>query len=147
MASIYKRKQDLKKKRAPWYIGYTSEIGKRCTVKGFSDKGESERLAAKLEHEVMLRKRGLIDPEQERLAERRKTPLAQHLAAFEKSLAKNTPKHVKLTMARVRRVVDGVGANTVADLSPEAVEEFLREVVAKEKIGNRTYNHYVQATE
>ncbi len=147
MASIYKRKQNSKDKRAPWYIGYTNETGKRCTVKGFSDKGETERLAAKLEHEVMLRKRGLIDPEQERLAERRKTPLAQHLAAFEKSLAKNTPKHVKLTMARVRRVIAGIEATTVGDISAEAVEEFLQKVAAEEKIGNRTYNHYVQATE
>ncbi len=147
MASIYKRKQDQKKKRSPWYIGYTDENGKRCTAKGFSDKGESERLAAKLEHEVMLRKRGLIDPEQVRLAERRKTPLTQHLAAFEKSLGKNTPKHVKLTMARVRRVIEGISAATVGDISAEAVEEFLQDVVTKENIGNRTYNHYVQATE
>lgn len=145
MASIYKRKQDQKKKRSPWYIGYTDETGKRRTAKGFSDKGETERLAGKIEHDVMLRRRGLIDPEQERLAEKRKTPLSQHLAAFEKSLGKNTDKHVKLTMGRVRRIIDGLGFDSAADLSAEAVECFLQELAEQEDLGNRTYNHYVQA--
>lgn len=145
MASIYKRKQDQKKKRAPWYIGYTDENGRRRTAKGFSDRAETERLAGKLEHEVMLRKRGLIDPELESLAAKRKKPIADHLKAFEKSLGNNTGKHVKLVMSRVRRVLDGVSAKTVGDLSVEAVEEFLTDLAEKEDLGNRTYNHYVQA--
>jgi len=124
MAAIYKRAQDKGKKRACWYIGYTDHAGKRCTCKGFTDKGESERLAAKLEHEVMLRKRGLIDPEQESAAERRRTPLKEHLIAFEKSLGKNTEKHVKLTMSRIRRIIDGCEMETIADISIESVEQF-----------------------
>jgi hypothetical protein len=50
MAAIYKRAQDKGKKRASWYIGYSDHNGKRVTRKGFTDKGETERLAAKLEH-------------------------------------------------------------------------------------------------
>jgi len=60
MASIYKRKQDKSNKRTCWYIGYTDHNGKRKTSKGFSDKKETERLAAKLEHDVMLRKKALL---------------------------------------------------------------------------------------
>jgi site-specific recombinase XerD len=145
MASIYKRKQDMRKKRAPWYIGYATETGKRRTVKGFTDKGETEQLAARLEHEVMLRRRGLIDPEQEALAAKRKTLLSDHVVAFKRSLGSNTEKHVKLTMGRVNRIIDGLEAKTIKDLSSEAVELFLQELAEEEKLGNRTYNHYVQA--
>jgi integrase/recombinase XerD len=145
MASIYKRKQDKGRKRTCWFIGYTDHTGKRITVKGFTDKGETERLAAKLEHEVMLRKRGLIDPEQESAAQRRRTPLKEHLKAFQKSLAKNTPKHVKLMMARIQRIVDGCELETIGDIRIEAVEQFLIELAEEEDLGHRTYNHYVQA--
>ncbi len=145
MATIYKRDQDRGKRRACWYIGYTDHTGKRRTCKGFTDKGETEKLAAKLEHEVMLRKRGLIDPEQENAAERRRAPLSAHLKSFEKSLGKNTEKHVKLTMSRVRRVVEGCGMETIVDIEIEAVEEFLVDLCEREDLGHRTYNHYVQA--
>lgn len=145
MASIYKRKQDQNKKRAPWYVGYTDENGKRRTAKGFADRGETERLAGKLEHEVMLRKRGLIDPELESLAAKRKTPITEHMNSFEKSLSGNTPKHIGLTMSRVRRVIVGIEAKTISDLSVETVEEFLTKTAAADDLGNRTYNHYVQA--
>ncbi len=145
MAAIYKRAQDTGRKRACWYIGYTDHTGKRRTRKGFTDKGETERLAAKLEHEVMLRKRGLIDPEQERNAEKRRIPLKEHLDAFEKSLTKNTSKHVKLTMSRIRRIVDGCEFTVLADITIESVEQFLVDLCEEEDLGHRTYNHYVQA--
>jgi integrase len=145
VASIYKRSGDSKNKHLAWLIGFSDENGVRRTVKGFTDKGHTERLAAKLEHEVMLRRRGLIDPEMESFAAKRRRPLSEHLKAFEKSLGTNTGKHVKLVMSRVRRVVEGIAADTLGDLTTERVEEFLRELAGKERLGNRTYNHYVQA--
>jgi integrase len=146
MASIYQPKSKQKPgSRGVWFIGYTDATGKRRTMKGFTDKGETQRLASKLEHEVMLRKRGLIDPDMESLAEKRKKLLADQLKVFEKSLGNNTSKHVKLTMSRVRRVIDGIQAKTVGDLSVEAVEDFLAGMAEKDDVGNRTYNHYVQA--
>jgi site-specific recombinase XerD len=147
MASIYKRIRLVKGKRAAWLIDYTEENGKRRTLKGFTDKGQTERLAAKLEHEVMLRRRGLIDPEMESFAAKRRRPLEEHLKAFEKCLGTNTPKHVKLMMARVRRVTQGIGAKTLGDLSVEKVEDFLLEMARDYDLGNRTYNHYVQASD
>ena len=59
MASIYKRRQDKSKRRAPWYIGYTDPNGKRKTIKGFNDKGATEQLAALLEEEARQIKAGL----------------------------------------------------------------------------------------
>ena len=145
MASIYKRTQGKTKKRSVWYIGWTNHQGKRQTAKGFTDRGQTEQLAAKLENEAMLRKRGLIDPELEKVAERRKAPLKQHLETFKRSLLKNSPKHVSMMMSRVRKIVDGCEFKTVAEINTEAVEGFLQDFAVEEDIGNRTYNHYVQA--
>jgi hypothetical protein len=52
-------------------------------------QGPDEQLAAKLESDARLRKMGLIDPEQERLAEHRHTDLEELLPKFEVSLEGN----------------------------------------------------------
>jgi hypothetical protein len=69
-------------------------------------RGLSEQLAGKLEAEARLRRTGLIDPAQERFVERQQSPIDEHLKAFEESLDDNTGKHVKLTMFRVRRIIE-----------------------------------------
>lgn len=145
MASIYKRKQDAGKKRQAWYICYKDHDGRKRTKKGFTDKKETELLAAKLELEAMKRREGLIDPEEEKRAERRKAPLQDHLEAFKVSLSKATPKHVKLTMTRIRRVINDAGMETPADIDVESVEAVLLEMLESGEIGHKTYNHYVSA--
>lgn len=145
MASIYKRPADKGKKNKPWLIEYVDHEGKRAYAKGFTDKALTEQLAAKLENEVMLRKRGMIDPAQERLLAIKQSPVSDHLAAFDRSLENTTPKHRKLTMTRVRRLVEASGAKALADLEAEKVEEALKELRREEDLGNRTYNHYLQA--
>ncbi|QEG37725.1 Tyrosine recombinase XerD [Bythopirellula goksoeyrii] len=145
MASIYKKKRDKGKKNASWYVNYTDHLGKRRTVKGFTDRRATEQMAAKVEHDVMLRKRGLIDPEKERRLQVQASSLEKHIQDFEKSLSDNTPKHVKLTISRIRCVVDGCKFETVADLEPDAVVVFLRDYCKSKNLGRKTYNHYVQA--
>ena len=145
MASIYKRKQDAGRKRQAWYVCYKDHEGRKRTKKGFTDKKETELLAAKLELEAMRRREGLIDPEEERQAERRKAPLQGHLEAFETSLFKTTGKHVGLTMTRVRRIIDDAGMKTPADIDIESVEAVLFEMMEAGEIGHKTYNHYVAA--
>lgn len=147
MASIYKRKRDKGRRHAPYWIQYFDHDGRRRTKKGFTDKGLTEQLAAKLENEALLRSRGMIDAKQEALNERQASPIEEHLAAFERSLVgkANTEKHVGLAMSRIRRIVDGCGFQTLGDLDPDSVEEFLVELREEEDIGFRTHNHYVQA--
>ncbi|MBA2114093.1 tyrosine-type recombinase/integrase [Bremerella alba] len=149
MASIFKRTRDKKKKHAAWYVSYTDHRGKRRTKKGFTDKSLTEQLAAKLESDARMRKTGLIDPDQEAAAESRRSELETHLKAFEQVLErrKNTPKHVKLTMGRIRRVIDGCKFKTLGDLRTEKVETFLGKIQQDDDLGHRTYNHYVQAIE
>lgn len=145
MASIFKR--DKLKRNAPYWIQFTDHEGNRKTVKGFTERSTTEQLAAKLENEVMLRRRGLIDPAAEQAAARRTAPLEEHLAAFQKHLSRtdNTGKHVKLSMTRIRRIVNGAGFETGSDIDIESVESVLREMLEADEIGHRTYNHYVQA--
>ncbi len=145
MPSIYKRPADKGKKNKPWLIEYRDADGNRAYAKGFTDKGLTEQLAAKLENEVLLRKRGMIDPAQERLLAIKQSPIADALAAFERSLDNTTPKHRKLTMTRVRRLVEASGVKALSDLEAEKIEEALKELRRAEDLGNRTYNHYLQA--
>jgi site-specific recombinase XerD len=142
MASIYKRS---KNKNEPYTIQYVDHSGKRRTEKGFTDKGLTEQLAAKLEGEARLRATGLIDPEQERFAEHRLAPIDGHLAAFEESLLDNSPLHVSVTIGRVKKIVEGCEFKRLADFDTEAVRRFLRKLRRAEDFGNRTINHYMQA--
>jgi hypothetical protein len=130
MASIFKRKRDAKKKHSPYWIGYLDHTGRRKMVKGFTDKKLTEQLAARLEDEARLRKTGMIDPVQEELAGKKKSPIEEHLVAFKVGLTrrKNTNKHVRLMMSRIRRVVRGCGFMTLGDLKREAVECYLAEI-------------------
>jgi site-specific recombinase XerD len=142
MASIFKRS---KRKNEPYWIQYTNHLGKRKTAKGFTDKGLTEELASKLETEARLRKTGLVDADMEEFAARKMAPIGEHLAAFEASLADNTDRHVKMTMARVNRVVAGCEFSKLADLNAEKVQSYLRSLRRDENMSHRTHNHYVQA--
>ncbi len=147
MATIFKRGRDKGKKNKPYVIQYTDHEGKRQFAKGFTDKALTEQLAAKLENEVLLRKRGMIDPAQERLLGIKQSPIEEHLQAFDRSLANNTAKHRRLTMTRVRRVVEGCEFKTLAAMDGEKVVDWLNEFREEEDIGARTYNHYLQAAD
>jgi hypothetical protein len=125
VASIRKLSRDKGKKNKPYFIQYFDADGKRVTARGFTDKALTEQLAAKLENEVMLRKRGMIDPVQERLLAIKQLPISGHLDAFDRSMANNTPKHRKLTMTRVRRVVEGCGFRMLAEMDGEKVVDWL----------------------
>lgn len=148
MASVYKRKQDKNKKNAPWYIGYSDENGKRKTVKGFTDRRESERLAAKLEYDVMLRKRGVVDSEKIDAAEQKKLPIATHLAAFKRYLRRNdenTEKHVNLTVSRIEKVIEKGKFKDLKGMTHEKVEIAVSDLRTEKHLGPKTYNHYLQA--
>ena len=147
MASIFKKSRDKNRRRSYWYISYDDENGKRRTKKGFTDRRATEELAEKFEREVRRRKEGLVDPDEERRRDARVTAMAEHLSEFEKGLGKNTGKHVKLTMSRIKKIVNGCGMQTLRDLTAQSVEAFLLDFQAEEDIGHKTYNHYLQAIE
>jgi integrase len=142
MATIYKRS---KKKGEPYWIQYLDHKNKRLTVKGFTDKGLTEELAAKLETEARLRRTGMVDASLDRVTQQRAVPITDQLAEFEGSLSDNSPQYVKLTIGQVRRIVEGCGFTTLADIDAETVQKYLRARREEERTGHRTYNQYLQA--
>jgi len=147
MASIFKLSRDKGKKNRPYYVQYTDHEGNRITAKAFTDRALSEQLGAKLENEVMLRKRGMIDPAQERLLAIKQSPIETHLEAYERSMSNTTEKHRKLMMSRIRRVVEGCEFRKLSDLNGEAIEEWMKALRHEEDLGARTYNHYLQSVD
>jgi len=99
MATIYKR--DKRKKNEPYSIQYVDHAGKRRTTQGFTDKGLSEQLAAKLEAEARLRRTGLIDPEQERLVECKHARMTDKGARESNTLLLPTRQHAGPVAATV----------------------------------------------
>jgi site-specific recombinase XerD len=142
MASIFKRS---KGKNVPYTIQYLDHLGNRKTEKGFTDKGLTEQLAAKLETDALLRASGLIDPAQERLAEQKLSPIDTHVVEFLESISERSPKYIQHTTTRLKRIIAGAGITKLADIEPEVVAKCLRKIRKSDKIGPRTYNHYVQA--
>lgn len=148
MASVFKRSKDKNVKGSCYYIGWTDVDGKRKMRKAFRDKGLSEQLAAKLENEVMLRKRGLIDPEIDRLDQSGRSPIEQHLTAYKKALSNRgtTAKHVAMTVNRLKFILAGCRIEKLKDIHRDIVSDFLHGMRTRETkpIGPRTFNHYVQ---
>jgi site-specific recombinase XerC len=149
MASVFKRGRDKNKKGSPWHFEFKDHKGKKTMRKGFTDKGLTQQLATKLETEADMRRKGLIDGEQEERAERRSSDIREHLRAYRTSLEakKNTEKHIKLIMGRIERIIKGCGFVVLGDLDATEVESYLTKLRKKEGFGHRTYNHYLQAIE
>ena len=143
MATIYKRSQDRGKRRTPWYIGYTDHAGRRRTAKGFTDKAETERLAARLEDEARMIREGLTVSISQA---DRKAPLDHHLEAFEKHLQNRdvSQKQVYEVTTKIRRVLTGCAFSRVADIKAHEVESYL-ESLRSEGLSKQTSNHYLRA--
>jgi integrase len=122
VASIFKK--DKHRKNSPWYIDYFDEHGQRQRVKGCPDRTVTEQIARKLESDVELRRRGIIDPRADRRAAAERKPLVDHLADFHGALlAKgNTAKHADLHVSRALRVAALAGIDRLSDLSPSRVQ-------------------------
>src|ERR1035438_5316580 len=143
MAAIFKRNK--KDRNEPYTIQYLDHLGKRCTVKGFTDKGLTEQLAARLEGEARMRQTGLIDPEMEQFNANKALPLEDHVQVFAKNLADNTDNYVDLILSRIRRTIKDGKFETFVDFTLDRVQACLWDLRKKEDLSNRTYNHYVQA--
>lgn len=142
MASIFKR---TNRKNEVYLIQYLDHEGNRKTEKGFTDKGLTEQLAAKLEGEARLRSTGMIDTQQERLAEIKQSPIDEHVDAFATSISERSGDYVRHTMSRLKKIVAGAGITSLEGITSSTVTEYLRKLRKQKKLGPRTYNHYLQA--
>ncbi len=147
MASVFKKGRDKGRKGASWYFSYDDENGVRRTRKGFTEKRATENLAREVEVKVRRLKEGLVDKEQAKRKVAAKAPIEEHLVAFEKSISRNSEKHVKLTMSRLRRLVTDAEIKAIEDIDAESIEAVLGDMLDADEIGHKTYNHYVQVAQ
>jgi integrase/recombinase XerC len=149
MASINKLSRDRGKKGAPYYIQFFDHQGKRRTTRGCPDKGVTEAKAAKIETAVARLMLGLATAGEldALLGHQQSDAWRPQATKYEEGLRRkgNTAKYIKLVMARIHFVLEGAKFTTLAELDGDKAEEFLAERAVTDNLGNRTYNHYLQA--
>jgi len=118
MASIWKRKADKGKKGSRYLIAYVNHLGERVTVKGFSDKTATEQLAAHLEKEAELRRRGFFDPKADVYAKAEQESLLVHLADWRKYLidSGDSEKHADLVHGRAARAIALISGGKLSEI-------------------------------
>ena len=146
MASIYKRKQDNRNRRSAWYIGYKDHSGRRRTVKGYTDKGETERYAAKLEDDARLIRDGLKAPDEDARIKAKKAPIDSVIEEFRVHLERRdiTEKQRYEAVSRLKKVVAGAAIRNISDISAIKVQDYLKGL----RDGGRsrqTSNHYFRS--
>jgi integrase len=107
-----------------WTVQYTDEHGQTKRVASrCADHDAAVELARELEPKAMLRRRGLIDPVQERHAEARQKPIAEHVASYVEFLSagERTPKHVKSMEGYLKDVFARAGIERLSDLRNTSV--------------------------
>jgi site-specific recombinase XerC len=157
MASIWKRAG-----AKAYNITFTDEKGSRKTVPGMVGHGDTAKLAAKLEADADRQRRGLADPQAERLAESARKALVVrdaagkvvggHLADFLADAAARgvaAPQRQTLSQ-RVADTLAKAGAERVRDLSPSRIQAAIAafgEPTADrpEGLSKQSLTHYVRA--
>ena len=146
MASIFKRKKDRRNRNAPYLISYTNAGGERKTVTGCTDYAATQSIANKLETEVQLRRRGVVDEARERCAQHASVPVEQHVTAFiefVKSKGRAT-RYVQQVQARLEAFLDYVHAERITDITAERVTSFIL-ALRQKKLSGCTVNEYIGA--
>ena len=145
MASVFKR--GGKKAKGAWIASWFDHNGKRQTKSTrTTDKATAERIAKKNEADAALRREGVVDTTQERFANEAGRLIAEHVADFRAALLArpNTDKHVELTIARVRFIIEECGATHTKHLTLSVVQQAIK---AKRDVGRslETCNSYLRA--
>ncbi len=166
----------LRKRGRVWYYRFVDENGAQKNIKGCSDRRETERMAVVAETEAAKIRAGLADRGELARREHAGRPIAEHIEAWGAALeAKgSTPKHVALSVGRVRRLVavvrgasmtevnpprnatrsdlarfesvlcDWLKPARLADLTADKVQAALRSLITQ-GVGLATVNHYKRA--
>jgi len=107
-----------------YLIAYWDADGKRQeTNSGTPDRDTAQQIAAKLESDAALRKRGIIDPTAERIATEGRRTVAAHVTDFRAFMAAkgNTAAHVHQACRQIERVIADCHAVQANDLTGAAV--------------------------
>ena len=133
--------------RPGYVIRWWNAAGKRRkeNVKA-GDLDTARQIAAARDQSVMLCKKGLVDPADERYAQEGRRTIREHLADFRKALENkgDTAQHVYETYTQAGKVIDLCGAAYPSDLTASAVQQALK-AIRDEGRSLGTVNHYLRS--
>ncbi len=144
MASVYKRGNQ-------WIASFKGADGLWKALAAGTDKGEARRMANHWANEAKLRREGLVDLKADDYKAANNKGIGEHVSEFVADLKARgaSVKHYSLTENRVRRVLDLVGAEKLADLTPSRVNAVLKRLRDGDEksrgISKASIMHYTQA--
>jgi integrase len=115
-------------------LQYFDENGKRRKESArCADLDTARQIAARRETAVLLRKKGIVDVRQERLAAEGGLPIAKHLADFEAKMQAEgrTRLHVASTLSYIRAVCEAAGFGAVSDIGADGVNRYAQTLRGK----------------
>jgi len=126
MATTFKRGEDQKVRGSRWMVNYFDAVlGKRRTIRGYSDRDSSQAMGERLERDTARRAEGLLDP----VDDQARRPIGEHIDDYVSMLrAKEcSASHVAQVVQRLGLVANGVKASRLVDLDAIKVLRFLTE--------------------
>ncbi|MCA9312595.1 MAG: hypothetical protein KDA21_15380, partial [Phycisphaerales bacterium] len=142
--SLYKRSGSK-----VWHASWYDADGKRrrlCT--NTTDKAAAARILEAKVAQAALRREGVIDRTQDRLAIEGRRPIAACFEAWSQSLeAKGTgDKRRKMVTGRAARLIEECGFETLTDIDAAKVHDFIRRRQDRARpVAARTINGYLQS--
>lgn len=123
MGSLYRRTKD-----GPWQAEWTSHIGKRQQRStGTRSKKTAQRILNHWEEESVKRSTGLIDANQERLAQQASRPITEHVKEFLGSLQSKSSEetnHIRGVKMHIEAVIESGGWSSLGDVRAEDVDRY-----------------------
>jgi len=143
MASVFKRGGKANRQghyTASWF----DEHGKRVNHStGTADYDVACQIAGKWETDTALRKSGIINSSQARVADHNQTPIAQHVADYIAHCQHvgQDRVHVANKETQLEKLVEKIGISRLSDIEPNKVERYLAGLVKAGK-SHRTANQH-----
>jgi len=131
--------EKVKEQSRKWYIRLRLPNGQVREFPGYTDKKATLAYAAELERDAERLAAGVIRPADRFLRE----PVEHHLADFQRDLQARgrTPKHITLTLSRIRKVFSLAHVETLGDIRPQAI----RDAILSLEVSTETRNHHLVA--
>ncbi|MCP3916173.1 MAG: tyrosine-type recombinase/integrase [bacterium] len=139
MATVFK-----KGSKGPWIIKFFDHQGRRRERSSrTTDRRAAERMAAKVEADVALRREGVIDPRLDALAEADRTTIQTHIRAYLMHLkaADRSVRTLQDANQHLRWILEQTEAARLSDLNLDAVVKALDGLRARGRSA-RTVNHH-----
>ncbi|HZZ42449.1 MAG TPA: site-specific integrase [Tepidisphaeraceae bacterium] len=128
-----------------WYVKLYDANGKQRKVKGYTEKSETMKLAARLENEKTAIQRGDLDPQLEMKKTERAKAVVTHIEEYKTFLrAKgNSTNHVSYTIRDIKQFITFSGVKHAAEITRAAVDRWRMNLMEQGTDSRRTINRRV----